>query len=83
MSTQGTQVLLVECTDQRGLVHAITGVLVQHGVNVVGNQEFVERGAARFFMRTEFEFDGAVESGRIEPRSAMCCRRERRCGFPT
>jgi len=66
MSTQGTQVLLVECTDQRGLVHAITGVLVQHGVNVVGNQEFVERGAARFFMRTEFEFDGAVESGRIE-----------------
>lgn len=59
-----TQVLLVECADQRGLVHAVTGVLLQHGVNVVGNQEFVERGAARFFMRTEF--DGAVESGRIE-----------------
>ena len=53
-----TQVLLVECDDRHGLVHAITGVLLQHGVNVVGNQEFVERGAARFFMRTEF--DGAV-----------------------
>ena len=59
-----TQVLLVECEDRRGLVHAITGVLLQHGVNVVGNQEFVERDAARFFMRTEF--DGAVEAGRIE-----------------
>jgi hypothetical protein len=41
-----SQVLLVECDDRRGLVHAITSVLLQHGVNVVGNQEFVERGAA-------------------------------------
>ena len=58
------QVLLVECDDRRGLVHAITGVLLQHGVNIVGNQEFVERDAARFFMRTEF--DGDVEAGRLE-----------------
>lgn len=57
-------VLLVECDDRRGLVHAITGVLLQHGVNIVGNQEFVERDAARFFMRTEF--DGTVETGRLE-----------------
>ena len=59
-----TQVLLVECDDQRGLVHAVTGILLQHGVNVVGNQEFVERGAARFFMRTEF--DGVVAAGQLE-----------------
>jgi formyltetrahydrofolate deformylase len=58
------QVLLVECADRRGLVHAITGVLLKHGVNVVGNQEFVERTSARFFMRTEFE--GAVEVGMLE-----------------
>jgi formyltetrahydrofolate deformylase len=59
-----TQVLLVECADRRGLVHAVTGVLLKHGVNVVGNQEFVERGAARFFMRTEF--DGTVKPGQLE-----------------
>ena len=59
-----SQVLLVECDDRRGLVHAITGVLLEHGVNVVGNQEFVECGLARFFMRTEF--DGAVDAGRLE-----------------
>ncbi len=58
------QVLLVECDDRRGLVHAITGVLVRHNVNIVGNQEFVERDGARFFMRTEF--DGAVDAGRLE-----------------
>lgn len=53
------QVLLVECDDRPGLVHGITGVLFRSGVNVVGNQEFVDRAARRFFMRTEF--DGAVE----------------------
>ena len=58
-----TQVLLVECDDRRGLVHAVTGVLLQHGVNVVGNQEFVERGAGRFFMRTEF--DGELAPGQL------------------
>lgn len=58
-----SQVLLVECPDRPGLVHAITGVLFRHGVNVVGNQEFVDRGAGRFFMRTEF--DGQVDPGQI------------------
>src|SRR5579883_1992029 len=66
-----TQVLLVECDDRRGLVHAITGVLLKHGVNVVGNHEFVDRASSRFFMRTEF--DGAVTSDLLEAevRSAL------------
>ncbi len=57
------QILLVDCADQRGLVHAITGVLLRHGVNVVGNQEFVDRATERFFMRTEF--DGTVDAARL------------------
>ena len=48
-------VLLVECPDQRGLVHAISGVLLRHGCNVVGNQEFVDAASGRFYMRTEFD----------------------------
>ncbi|MFM8879957.1 MAG: formyltetrahydrofolate deformylase [Verrucomicrobiota bacterium] len=48
-------VLLVECPDRRGLVHAISGVLLRHGCNVVGTQEFVDSATGRFFMRTEFE----------------------------
>lgn len=58
------RILLVECADRRGLVHAITGVLLQHGVNVVGNQEFVDPATARFFMRTEF--DGAADVRQLE-----------------
>lgn len=56
-------VLLVECEDRPGLVHGITGVLFRSGVNVVGNQEFVDRAAGRFFMRTEF--DGALDEPAI------------------
>jgi formyltetrahydrofolate deformylase len=48
-------VLLVECPDQRGLVHAISGVLFRHGCNLVGNQEFVDVASGRFYMRTEFD----------------------------
>ena len=54
----------MECADQPGLVHRITGVLFKHGVNVVGNQEFVENASSRFFMRTEF--DGATDAGQLE-----------------
>jgi formyltetrahydrofolate deformylase len=56
-------VLLVECDDRPGLVHGITGVLFRRGVNVVGNQEFVDRGSRRFFMRTEF--DGAIDAAAV------------------
>jgi len=58
------QVLLVECADRRGLVHAITGVLLAHRLNVVGNQEFVDAPTGRFFMRTELE--GTFDPGRLE-----------------
>ena len=50
-----TRVLNVECPDRRGLVHAITGVLLGESLNVVGNQEFVDPASNRFFMRTEVE----------------------------
>lgn len=55
-----SSVLLVECPDRPGLVHGITGVLFRRGVNVVGNQEFVDRASQRFYMRTEF--DGAIDA---------------------
>ncbi len=51
---QSPQVLLVECTDRPGLVHAITGVLFRSDCNIVTNDEFVDCDTNRFFMRTEF-----------------------------
>jgi formyltetrahydrofolate deformylase len=50
-----SEVLLVECADQPGLVHAITGVLLHAGLNILSNHEFVDLEHGRFFMRTAFD----------------------------
>ncbi|MFZ1751339.1 MAG: formyltetrahydrofolate deformylase [Saprospiraceae bacterium] len=43
----------IDCTDEKGLVHKITGVFYHNNLNVISNQEFVERESNRFFMRSE------------------------------
>lgn len=60
-SAVNTQILLVDCSDEIGLVHRITGVLYRHGCNIVSNSEFVDAETARFFMRTEFAAERATE----------------------
>jgi formyltetrahydrofolate deformylase len=56
------QLLLVDCPDRPGLVHAITGVLFRRGANVYANDEFVDPELEWFFMRTEFsEASGAAD----------------------
>jgi formyltetrahydrofolate deformylase len=49
-----THVALIDCPDQQGLVYKITGVLFQHGLNIISNQEFVDPATQHFFMRTAF-----------------------------
>ena len=58
------RVLLVECADEKGLIHRITGVLLRHGLNIVSNGEFVDAETGRFFMRTET--DGESDAGEVE-----------------
>lgn len=66
-----THILLVECNDQPGLVHAVTGVLFRHGCNVISNHEFVDRDARRFFMRTEFTGDASSAAIESEARALL------------
>ena len=49
VDSQSPQVLLVDCPDQRGLIHAITGVLMRHEANILTNDEFVDRESAALF----------------------------------
>ena len=49
-----THVLLIECADEKGLVHKITGALFKNNHNIVANAEFVDPSSKKFFMRTEF-----------------------------
>ncbi|MGE5220703.1 MAG: formyltetrahydrofolate deformylase [Chloroflexota bacterium] len=56
-------VLRIDCPDEAGLVHKITGVLFNAGYNILSNQEFVDPEAKHFFMRTAFE--GPTEPDRV------------------
>ncbi|MEE3233195.1 MAG: formyltetrahydrofolate deformylase [Candidatus Latescibacterota bacterium] len=63
-SIRDCHVLLIGCTDKKGLVHQITGVLFRAGLNIIRNGEFVDEENSRFYMRTEFE--GAVNSDTLQ-----------------
>ena len=62
--TPNRNVLLIGCSDQKGLVHQITGVLYRSGLNIVRNGEFVDEDNSVFYMRTEFE--GVVNSDEVK-----------------
>ena len=52
-----TRLLLIDCPDEVGLVHRITGVLFRAGFSIVSNHEYVDPTARHFFMRTAFVGD--------------------------
>ncbi|MGZ4485191.1 MAG: formyltetrahydrofolate deformylase [Nocardioidaceae bacterium] len=47
-------VLTIACPDRPGIVHAVTGLLVEHGGNIVESQQFDDLAEDRFFMRVKF-----------------------------
>ena len=44
-------VLTLDCVDQPGIVHAVTGFLVEQGGNIVESQQYGDAVEQRFFMR--------------------------------
>src|ERR1700712_5009278 len=62
-----THILMITCPDQTGLIYKITSVIYKYNLNIISNDEFVERNLTRFFMRTEFsgEFDRAALLGEL------------------
>jgi formyltetrahydrofolate deformylase len=57
------QIILIECSDQTGLIHTITGALFRRGLNIIRNDEFVDRESSRFYMRTVVE--GELDQGAL------------------
>lgn len=44
-------VLTLDCPEESGIVHAVTGVLLDHGCTIVELKQFDDRRRERFFMR--------------------------------
>ena len=52
-SAAAREIVLVDCPDDVGLIHRITGVLGAHRLNIESNHEFVDTDARHFFFRAE------------------------------
>jgi formyltetrahydrofolate deformylase len=57
-------VLKIDCPDEKGLVHRISGILYHHGLNMIENDEFVDKETSHFFMRSVFA--GNLNIGRVK-----------------
>jgi formyltetrahydrofolate deformylase len=53
-------VLILSCPDRPGIVHAVSGFLVERGANIVESQQFGDRLTDRFFMRIGFVADATM-----------------------
>ena len=62
VEAMGDYVLTLACTDQPGIVHAVTSFLVDNGGNIRESQQFGDRDSGRFFMRIDFETAQATDA---------------------
>ncbi len=77
---QDTYVLTLSCLDKPGIVHAVSGFLLELGGNIEEAAQFNDRDSGRFFMRVQFTCPGhGAETLRAAvhdfgQRHAMACR---------
>jgi len=66
-------VLLIDCPDRRGLVARVSGLLYEHGANILHADQHRDHDLGLFFMRVEFALtssgDSAASSAGAEPQS--------------
>lgn len=61
-SNNTESILTLSCPDQPGIVHAVTGFLAQHNLNIVDSQQFGDPTSKKFFMRVHSAaVDGAMD----------------------
>ncbi|RYP37033.1 hypothetical protein DL768_010901 [Monosporascus sp. mg162] len=49
-------ILTLSCPDKPGIVHAVTGLLASHGLNILDLQQFSDPTSNKFFMRVHFGY---------------------------
>ena len=50
-------VLKLSCPDGPGIVHAVSGLLFEHGCNIIDSQQYGDEASGRFIMRIHFAAD--------------------------
>ncbi len=56
--------VLIDAKDEKGLVYKIASIFYKHELNIMSNNEFVDKDNDKFFMRSVVE--GKVDAGQLE-----------------
>ncbi|MFC6996447.1 formyltetrahydrofolate deformylase [Rufibacter roseus] len=56
--------LLIDCSDRKGLIYTITQIVFRNNLNIISNDEFVDRLRNYFFLRAEL-------SGEVNPQALV------------
>lgn len=56
--------VLIDANDEKGLVHKISSIFYKHDLNILSNNEFVDKENNKFFMRSVV--DGIVEADELK-----------------
>jgi len=54
----------LQCSDQPGIVHAMTSAVLACGGNIIENQQFTDEPTNTFVMRTRFETNQGIDAAR-------------------
>ena len=86
MSTSPNQfVLTLSCTDAKGIVYAVSGLLYEAGCNIIDSQQFgdvlADDATGLFFMRVHFDAPAAL--GDASALHALCAPLRERFGMQT
>jgi len=58
---KNTYVLTLSCPDKPGIVHAVSGLLLEHGANIEEAAQFNDAQTDLFFMRVQFACKAAIQ----------------------
>ena len=57
---QNDYILTVSCPDRTGIVHAVSGLLLELNGNILDSQQYGDEETQRFFLRIHFSVDSAI-----------------------
>ena len=58
MAMKDTAVLLIDCPDRKGLIARVSGLLYEHGANILHADQHQDHDLGMFFMRVEWALNG-------------------------
>jgi formyltetrahydrofolate deformylase len=59
MTMKDTAVLLIDCPDRKGLVARVSGLLYEHGANILHADQHQDHDLGKFFMRVEWSLNAS------------------------